>query len=134
MCSLDPEKLIFISARNESNTQVDFLKFLVDAIDEKYLKRGDFVVCDNASIHGGEETLELLLEYLQVNEVTLIYLPAYSPELNPCELVFAMVKTFLRNNRNISIPLLEDIAIGFAIPTKENMENFYHKCCRSFEK
>lgn len=44
---------------------------------------GDFLVVDNAAVHGGFEDLTWILDYFQVS---LMYLPAYS--LNPCELVF----------------------------------------------
>jgi hypothetical protein len=43
-------------------------------------------------LHGGLASLDLLLEILDTFGVTLVYLPAYSPELNPCKLVFGMTK------------------------------------------
>jgi transposase len=36
-------------------------------------------------------------EYLLQHGVTVVTLPTYSPELNPCELVFARVKRHLRS-------------------------------------
>lgn len=51
-----------------------------------------FLVMDNASIHHGP-TVDAALGAFGVVPV---YLPPYSPELNPCELVFSKVKTSLR--------------------------------------
>ena len=56
------------------------------------LKRGDIVVVDNVPFHkvaGVEETI-------RAAGASLRYLPQYSPDLNPIELVFHPLKTFLR--------------------------------------
>jgi transposase len=56
------------------------------------LKRGDIVVADNVSFHkvaGVEEAICAV-------GASLRYLPQCSPDLNPIELVFHPVKTFLR--------------------------------------
>ena len=56
------------------------------------LTRGDIVVADNVSFHkvaGVEEAIGAV-------GASLRYLPQYSPDLNPIELVFHPVKTLLR--------------------------------------
>ena len=56
------------------------------------LERGDIVVIDNVSFHkvaGVEGTIRAV-------GASLRYLPQYSPDLNPIELVFHPLKTFLR--------------------------------------
>ena len=56
------------------------------------LKRGDIVVADNVSFHkvaGVEAAIAAV-------GASLRYLPQYSPDLNPIELVFHPVKTLLR--------------------------------------
>jgi transposase len=56
------------------------------------LKRGDIVVADNVPFHkvaGVEEAIRAV-------GASLRYLPQYSPDLNPIELVFHPLKTFLR--------------------------------------
>ena len=93
ICSFADEPT-FIEARTDSNTQFDFMGFVARAIQDGYLKSGDILVCDNASVHGGQETLEAFLTYLELRGVTLKYLPPYSPEFNPCELIFAQVKRY----------------------------------------
>jgi transposase len=56
------------------------------------LKRRDIVVIDNVSFHkvAGVE------EAIRAAGASLRYLPQYSPDLNPIELVFHPLKTFLR--------------------------------------
>ena len=56
-------------------------------------------LCDNASIHFAAEVALPLSELFDTAGVRLVFLPAYSPELNPCELVFAQVKNGLRRRR-----------------------------------
>ena len=56
------------------------------------LQPGDVVVLDNLPAHkaGGVETA------IRRAEASLLYLPAYSPDLNPIEQVFAKLKALLR--------------------------------------
>lgn len=75
--------------RENSNTQFDFLAFLTYLVEHNHLTAGDYLVCDKATVHVGSSTSDLVFELLASAGVTLVVLPAYSPELNPCELVFA---------------------------------------------
>lgn len=52
---------------------------------------------DNASVHTGEIAQAALTEFLEATGVTLVLLPTYSPELNPCEFVFSQIKHFVRS-------------------------------------
>jgi transposase len=56
------------------------------------LKRGDIVVIDNVPFH----KVAGVGEAIQAVGASLRYLPKYSPDLNPIELVFHPLKTFLR--------------------------------------
>jgi transposase len=57
------------------------------------LRAGDVVVMDNLSSHKRVRTRELI----EATGAELIYLPPYSPDLNPIEMVFAKVKQLLRS-------------------------------------
>jgi hypothetical protein len=46
---------------------------------------------DNAPIHVADDMLRVLETILDLADVRLFFLPKYSPELNPCEMVFAQV-------------------------------------------
>ena len=56
------------------------------------LKPGQIVVADNLSSHKSNRVLELLRA--QGND--LIFLPPYSPDLNPIEMAFSKLKTLIR--------------------------------------
>jgi transposase len=56
------------------------------------LKKGQVVVMDNLSAHKGAGLRELIEE----RGCELIYLPPYSPDLNPIEEAFSKIKSLLR--------------------------------------
>ena len=56
------------------------------------LKKDDIVFMDNASVH----MVEGVEEAIEARGAILFYLPAYSPDLNPIEQLFAKLKSMLR--------------------------------------
>jgi len=56
------------------------------------LRPGDIVVMDNLSSHKGQRIRRLI----ERAGATVEYLPPYSPDLNPIEMVFSKVKQLLR--------------------------------------
>ena len=56
------------------------------------LKPGDVVVLDNLGSHKGKQVRQAI----RAAGAKLLFLPKYSPDLNPIEQVFAKLKTFLR--------------------------------------
>jgi transposase len=56
------------------------------------LKPGDIVILDNLSSHKGAEAAALV----EARGARLLFLPPYSPDLNPIEMVFAKLKHLLR--------------------------------------
>lgn len=57
------------------------------------LRAGDIVVMDNLSSHKGGRVRELI----EATGAELQYLPPYSPDLNPIELIFSKIKQTLRS-------------------------------------
>ena len=57
------------------------------------LRPGDVVIMDNLSSHKRQRIREMIEKV----GARLVFLPAYSPDLNPIELVFAKVKQLLRS-------------------------------------
>jgi transposase len=64
------------------------------------LRPGDIVVLDNLGSHKGVGTRRAI----RAAGAHLLFLPPYSPDLNPIEMVFAKLKTLLRkaNERSIA--------------------------------
>lgn len=56
------------------------------------LARGDVLIMDNLPVHKTAGVRNAL----EAAGVTLLFLPAYSPDLNPIEMVFAKMKALLR--------------------------------------
>lgn len=90
--SLVHTKPYFVEYRDASNCQEDFLFFILRAILAGYLVPGDILICDNASIHHGQDTISQVQDLLDSVGISFVSLPTFSPELNPCELVFNFVK------------------------------------------
>jgi len=68
-----------------------FLAYIVQCLVPT-LNRRDIVVVDNVSFH----KVDGVKEAIQAAGARLRYLPQYSPDLNPIELVFHPLKAFLR--------------------------------------
>ena len=58
------------------------------------LKRGKVIILDNATFHKSKKTRELI----ENAGCKLIFLPPYSPDLNPIEKFWAKMKKWIRNN------------------------------------
>lgn len=56
------------------------------------LNTGDLVICDNLSAH----KVDGVQQIIEARGATILYLPPYSPDLNPIEQVFAKLKNLLR--------------------------------------
>src|SRR5262249_17290828 len=87
-----------------------FLAYVKQCLDST-LRRGDIVIMDNVPVHkvaGVQEAIEPV-------GARLLYLPPYSPDLNPIELAISKVKADLRKVCERTIPRLSR-RIGSASP------------------
>jgi hypothetical protein len=125
--SLDPNIPVYFDYREQSNTQHNFLDFILVAIAENILVDGDFLILDNASLHHGADIVLSLMDITHLYGVEFVYLPAYSPELNPCELVFAQIKKYLRKVVSIRT-VLDKVCEAVAYVTVEHMFSYYRHC------
>jgi hypothetical protein len=91
------------------------------------LAPGDIFVVDNAKLHKAARIVQALGDALASVNVRLVFLPTYSPEFNPCELIFAQVKGYLRAHRG-SCTFAAEVVKGFAQVSRENVFGFYRKC------
>ncbi len=91
-------------------------------------------VLDNAPIHLAADIFGLLMLVLRGMNVTLVLLPKYSPELNPCELVFAQAKHYLRHHRQDSAPFAGEIVKAFASVSDVDVMSYYEHCLYRFDE
>jgi transposase len=80
---------------------VSFVAY-VEQILAPTLRRGDIVIMDNVSVHKVAGVREAIAE----RGAILIYLPPYSPDLNPIEQFFSKLKAILRKAAARSIESL----------------------------
>jgi transposase len=71
----------------------DLFTAFVEQVLVKRLRPGDVVVMDNLSSHKGAKVRALI----ESVGATLLFLPSYSPDLNPIEMVFSKIKQRLRS-------------------------------------
>jgi transposase len=89
------------------------------------LRPGDMVILDNLSSHkvGG------VREAITAAGATVVYLPPYSPDLNPIEKFFAKLKTLLRKAATRSVDALwNEIGTLLATVTQEECSNYLASC------
>ena len=80
---------------------------------------------DNWSIHHGDEVRELAERF----GCELLYLPTYSPDLNPIEHLFAKVKAFIKNLRPETIDdLIQSFCKAVETITLENVRKSFEHC------
>jgi len=86
------------------------------------LKRGDIVVIDHLKAHFAAGVREAI----EAAGATLLYLPRYSPDLDPIELAFAKFKALLRKAAERSVRSLWR-RIGSLIPklTPQECANYF---------
>jgi transposase len=76
----------------------------------KELKAGQIVIMDNASFHKSQKTRDLI----ESVGCKLIFLPPYSPDLNPIEKFWANMKRWIKNKVTTFNQLAQLINLFFA--------------------
>jgi transposase len=132
LCGIDSRTVpVFFNINDQINNSEAFEFFIEEAVACGFLKRMDILVLDNASIHVGGENANLE-EWLwdglspiddQPLRITLILLPARSPEYNPIELVWSQL---VRKLRYKDISGLRPHAHAPAIYASEILRQFTH--------
>ena len=83
------------------------------------------VVMDNLTAHKGEWVRELIEE----RGCELLYLPPYSPDLNPIEEAFSKIKAFIRKAEARSREaLIEAIGQAISAVTIQDICGFFEHC------
>jgi len=89
------------------------------------LRPGDVVLCDNLSAHkrGGFAAL------IANAGAELVYLPPYSPDLNPIEKMWSQVKSWLRHGAARTLEDLENnVVSALRTVTPTNARNYFRSC------
>lgn len=100
IAAIAPNGRIYVAGQDRSFTGEDIVWFL-NKLCGRYRKRDLLIVWDGASIHRSEAVKAFLKQ--RPGRVHLESLPAYSPELNPVELVWNQLKGRLKNRVFLSL-------------------------------
>jgi len=109
----------------EGATDREVFEAYLEEVLAPSLRLGQIVVMDNLSAHKGHRVRELIEE----RGCELLYLPSYSPDLNPIEEAFSKIKGILRKAEARSREALIE-AMGRALEaiTSQDAEGFFRHC------
>lgn len=99
--------------------------FFVEELLVPTLKRGDIVVMDNNSIHKRDD----IEDAIAAAGAWVLFLPTYSPDLNPIEHCWAKMKARLRALKPRTVPdLLDALGNAFASITCHDILGWFRHC------
>lgn len=105
IAAIAPNGRIYVGYQNQSYTGEDLLWFL-EKLCSRYRKRDLLVIWDGLKAHSSEAVKAFLAA--RPGRIHLERLPAYSPELNPVELVWSHLKRSLKNQVFTSLTALRE--------------------------
>lgn len=113
IAAMAPNGRLYIAGQDQAFTSEDIVWFL-NKLCGRYRKRDLIVIWDGASIHRSETVKTLLRN--KPGRIHLERLPAYSPELNPVELIWSQLKRSLKNRvftnlEELAMAVLEQIKL-----------------------
>jgi len=101
-----------------------FLMFIQEMLAPT-LSCGDIVVMDNLPAH----KVKGVREAIEARGAELWYLPPYSPDLNPIEMMWSKVKHLIRKAKARTVePLYDAIGQALCAVTAEELANYYSHC------
>jgi transposase len=109
----------------EAATDAEIFRAYVEQVLCPKLRHGDVVIMDNLSAH----KVSGIRERIESGGAQLIYLPPYSPDLNPIEKAWSKFKQFLRSAKARTAEAL-DQAITEALKTitADNAAAWFRHC------
>ena len=113
----------------EGATDTEVFRTYVEKVLLPTLRPGDIVVMDNLTPHKNPQTLALI----QQAGAEALFLPAYSPDLNPIEKMWSKVKNRLRSlAARTAEELQKAIATALAEVTAKDAAAWFSSCGYSF--
>ena len=103
-------------------TKIDFRGYCSEILIPE-LKIGSTLILDNLSSHKDIE--DLFLE----KGINVLYLPPYTPEYNPIEMMWSKIKSYLRKKTSLTLKdLKENITKAFDTITIEDIKGWFNHC------
>jgi transposase len=115
----------------EEATDADIFLAFVEEILCPTLDVGDVVVMDNLSSHKVSQVSELIV----ARKAEVLYLPPYSPDLNPIEKAWSKIKQYLRSTRARSREDLDKaITEALKLITADNAKAWFKHATPALQK
>jgi transposase len=113
----------------EGATDTESFRACVSQVLVPTLRPGDLVVMDNLSPHKSDPTLALITNA----GAQVLFLPAYSPDLNPIEKMWSKIKSLLRTaEARTPADLITAIGQALAKVTAQDALGWFVSCGYSF--
>jgi len=114
------ESVVFDGAVDRAMFDEYIKEFLVPS-----LRPGDIVIADNLSAHKSQKAYDAI----KMKHAEMIFLPAYSPELNPIEKMWSKVKQVLRGIKaRTHEDLFEGIGKALALVSASDAQGWFMSC------
>jgi transposase len=109
----------------EGTLNSNLFEYFIEDFLVPVLTPSKVVILDNASSHHSEKAIAMI----ETTGAGVIFLPPYSPELNPIELIWSQVKNFLKKTIISSTEeLYEAIAAALETITPQKARNCINHC------
>jgi transposase len=103
----------------------DFLAFIKDDLAPN-LHSENVVIMDNLPAH----KVEGVEQAITANGAKVLYLPTYSPDFNPIEMLWSVLKYFMRLLRPKSLQLIKHLLNVLPLLLEKSFyKNWFTKCC-----
>ena len=113
----------------EGTTDTESFRSYVSQVLVPVLKPADIVVMDNLSPHKSDPTLALITSA----GAQVLFLPAYSPDLNPIEKMWSKIKSLLRAaEARTPADLITAIGLALTKVTPQDARSWFVSCGYSF--
>lgn len=113
----------------EGATNAEVFRAYVQEVLRPTLQPGDIVILDNLSAHKDARALAVI----SACGAEVRFLPAYSPDLNPIEMMWSKVKSLLRKAQaRTSSDLLKAVGAALAAVSAQDALGWFAACGYSF--
>ena len=103
----------------------DFLEFVKTELCPK-LNEKKVVIMDNLNSHKAIEVQQMISQ----TGARLLYLPVYSPEFNPIEMMWSVLKNFMRQFHDSPVKNIQSIIqASLLLINPSSFANWFAKCC-----
>lgn len=117
--------LVCIKTIKDSMKGEDFESFVREDLCPK-LSKGKVVIMDNLNSHKKEIVQQMITD----TGAKPLYLPRYSPDFNPIEMLWSVLKAFIRQFKPQTLFAIQQVLrIFLMLLDKSFFKNWFTKCC-----